>query len=126
MSGRRSNRFAPLLALLAALMQLWLGAVHGSMIGGLYCGDGNVGRSAALMAQLPPELRGLTADRSTSTSGVDCKLCAPLCSPALPPTAIALDLTWFTHTAAVVTPALLPPAPLHSLRPPVRAPPVQS
>lgn len=115
-----------MLALLAALMQLWLGAVHGSMIAGLYCGDGNVGRSAALMAQLPPELRLLTADRGAATSGVDCKLCAPLSSPALPSTAIALDLTRFTHAAAVITSAPLTPAPQHSLRPPVRAPPLQS
>jgi len=125
MSTRRSRPLTAL-ALLAALMQLWLGAAHGLMRDGLYCGDGNVGRGAALIAQLPPELRFLAADRGVTSAQADCKLCAPLCSPAVPATDIALELSGGTQPASIVTLAPQAPTPQHTLRPPVRAPPALS
>jgi hypothetical protein len=124
MPARRARHFTIAFALLAALMQLWLGAAHGLMREGLlYCGDGNIGRGSALIKQLPAELRVLLADRGSTSTGTDCKLCAPLCSPAVPTTDIVLDLSGCVQPAESVTPVPRAPASQHTLRPPVRAPP---
>lgn len=118
----RRHRLVRLTALCAVLAQLWLNAAHAGVGMLTFCGDGSPDRSAALIAQLPPELR-LPLDTLEGALQADCRQCAPLCCPALP--------------AADPAPLLLPdgtppeaqartPAPTHlrvARLPPARGPP---
>ncbi|MEQ1438967.1 hypothetical protein AAG565_06370 [Fontimonas sp. SYSU GA230001] len=88
MHNLRTRRLLSLLALWAALAQLWLGTLHARMGSGTFCGDGSTGRSAALLRQLPPELR-LPLDRLDRAAQPECTQCALGCSVAVPPPAAA-------------------------------------
>lgn len=118
----RHCRFSSFVALAAALAQLWLGTLHASPLASTYCGDGSSGRSAALLQQLPPELR-LPLERLDGSAAADCELCALTCAAVLP-SAVAV-----AEPAALrpVVPAMAgapssPRAPRLAL-PPARGPP---
>ncbi len=114
-----------LIALLAALMQLWVAVAQGGMAtgfeGGPFCGDGNSDRGATLRAQLPPELR--IATDFAQLVPEDCELCCPLCSPVVPSTP---ETAYLPSASTPTTPtpiAIGAPVTRTALRPPVRGPP---
>lgn len=115
-------RTSTLLALCAALAQLWLGTLHASPLAATYCGDGSSGRSTALLQQLPPELR-LPLERLDGSPTPDCELCALAGAAVLPSTVAVAE----TPALRPVVPAVAgtpssPRAPGLAL-PPVRGPP---
>lgn len=122
MQTLRARRLLPLLALWAALAQLWLGTLHASMGNAAFCGDGSAGRSAALQQQLPPELR-LPLDRLDGGAPADCELCALGCGAALPVRIATLQ--WPALAPDMPPAAALPahPAAKPVLPPPPRGPP---
>lgn len=116
------HRLSSLVAVGAALAQLWLGTLHASPLAATYCGDGSSGRSVALLQQLPPELR-LPLERLDGSPTADCELCALACAAALPSAvAVAEPATLRPVVPAVAGTPSSPRAPRLAL-PPVRGPP---
>lgn len=118
----RHHRLLFLLALCAALAQLWLGTLHASMGAASVCGDGSAGRAAALQQQLPAELR-LPLDRLDRAAQPECAQCALGCSVALPPSAGTTAGDDRVAVAAPVNVSPVAPSARKVLPPPSRGPP---
>lgn len=111
-----------LVALAAALAQLWLGTLHASPGAMAYCGDGSSGRSAALLQQLPPELR-LPLERLDGATASDCEVCALACAAVLPTSAAIAEPPALRPVVPAVAGAPSSPRAPGLALPPVRGPP---
>lgn len=116
------HRLSSFVALAAALAQLWLGTLHANPLAATYCGDGNSGRSIALLQQLPPELR-LPLERLDGSPAADCELCALACAAVLPSTVATVESPVLYAVAPVVAGAPSSPRAPRLALPPVRGPP---